>query len=177
MNLEKRERLMAIIAGAALAVMVGDHLILTPIARSWNERSERLADLHKRVVQGGSLLDRETVLRRRWADMRTNMLATEPSIAQGQVYNALYGWSQESGISITSVRPQVKQANDDSLTLECRADAFGSLSSLTHFLYLIEKDKLGVKIDSLDLTPRDKQADQLNLVVQISGPMLPPPRS
>jgi hypothetical protein len=177
MNLENRQRVLGLFAGVAFALLVGDHFILTPLLTSWKERSARLVDLRKRVVEGTGLIEREGTLRRRWSDMQTNMLTGETSVAQSQVLKAFYSWVDASGVSVTSIRPEVKQAEDGSLTLECRADAIGTLANLTQFMYLIEKDAMGVKIDALDLTPRDKQANEVNLVLQISGPMLPSPRS
>ena len=58
------------------------------------------------------------------------------------------------------------------MTLECRADASGSLSALTRFLYEIEKDPLALRIDSLEITARDNTGQQLSLNLQVSGLLL-----
>jgi len=43
------------------------------------------------------------------------------------VLRAFDRWSQDSRISISSIKPQWKQAADDYMTYECRADAFESM--------------------------------------------------
>ena len=61
------------------------------------------------------------------------------------------------------------------MTLECRIDAVGSMSTLTRFLYEVEKDPLALKVDSMDITARDNDGQQLALALQISGLLLNPP--
>lgn len=177
MNVSNRQRLLGIVAIAALSVFVGDRMILSPLIKGWSARSARIADLRKRISQGVVLVEREAAIRDRWAAMKTNALSREISIAEGQVLKAFDRWSQESGVSISSIRPQWKRGSDDAMTLECRADAFGELTHLTRFLYLVEKDSLGVKVDSIEFSARDKEARQLNLILQVSGLMLQPPGS
>lgn len=174
MNGLNRQRLLGIVAAGALALLLGDRLIREPLVQSWKARSVRLADLRQRVAKGTTLLDREATLRNRWEGMRTNALPREISAAEGQVLKAFDRWSQESGVSIGGLRPQWKRAADDQLTLECRADVFGNLSSLARFLYLLDRDPLGIRVETVELTTRDNQGQQLNLVLQVSGLMQPP---
>jgi hypothetical protein len=152
-------------------------MVLTPLVKSWKARTTRIADLRKSVTQGKTLVDRDQSIRSRWTQMRTNTLSTEISVAESQMLNAFDRWSRESGVVVTQIRPQWKRATDEYNTLECRADLSGSLSSLTRFLYLMERDSLAVKLDSIELTTRDNSGQQINLGLQISGLQLAPPRS
>ena len=61
------------------------------------------------------------------------------------------------------------------MTLECRIDALGSMPALTRFLYEVEKDPLALKVESMDITARDNDGQQLSLALQISGLLLNPP--
>ena len=58
------------------------------------------------------------------------------------------------------------------MTLECRADAFGSIQSLARFLYELERDPLALKVDELEITARDSEGQQLSLSVRFSGLLL-----
>lgn len=177
MNVRNREQWLGLVGAAMLAILLGDRLVLTPLTRTWKARAERIADLRRSVEQGIVLLDREKDIRERWQKMRTNTLSAEISVAESQVLKAFDGWSQDSGVSISSIRPQWKRGGDDSMNLECRADVSGSLSSLTRFLYLAERDPLALKVDAIELTTRDNQAQQLTLGMQVSGLVITPPRS
>ncbi len=174
MNLSKRQQLLGILAIAVLVIWAGDRLVLTPLMKLWNERATRIAELKKSVTQGSLLLDRDKSIRARWESMRTNTLSDEVSEAEDQVFRAFERWSQDSRIGVTSIKPQWKHTADDFTTLECRVDAFGSLPSLTRFLYEIEKDPLGLKVELVEVTTRDNRGDQLTLVLQVSGLQLNP---
>ena len=58
-------------------------------------------------------------------------------------------------------KPQWRRDSDDYMTFECRIDAVGSMSTLTRFLYEVEKDPLALKVDSMDITARDNESRSL----------------
>jgi len=174
MNINKRQQLLAIAAIAVVAVWASDKLIFTPLAGLWKERSVQIADLKKSVSQGSLLQDRKSSIRGRWSMMRTNALAAEPAAAESQVLRSFDRWSQASRVSVTSIKPQWKRNADDYMTLECRVDAFGSLSSITRFLYDLEKDPLALKVDAVEISARDNDGQQLSLALQVSGLSLTP---
>ena len=174
MKIENRQRVLAVIAIAAVALLASDRLIVAPLTRSWKARADRIAELKESVKQGAMLLEREQTIRNRWENMRTNTLPNDVSAAENEVLKAFDRWSQESRISIASIKPQWKQAADDYMTYECRADAFGSLQAITQFLYEIEKDPLALKIESVEINARDNNGQQLSLGLQVSGLRLNP---
>ena len=93
---------------------------------------------------------------------------------ESQMMKAFERWSKSASVSVSSIRPQWKEAQEDYKMLECRADVGGSLSAIGHFLYQIERDPLGVKVDSMELTTRNNDGSQLALVIQVSGLLLNP---
>ena len=174
MNINKRQQLLAILAIAVVAIWAGDKLAFTPLTKLWKQRVTQIADLRKSVNQGTQLLERKNGIRNRWDLMRTNTLPAENSVAENQVLRAFDRWSQDSRISITSIKPQWKHNADDYVTLECRVDAFGSLATLTRFLYDVEKDPLALRVEAVEITSRDNDGQQLSLALQVSGLSLTP---
>lgn len=172
LNPQNRQRLLILLAAAVIGVWAADRLVLTPLLASWRERAGKIADLRKSVAQGEQLLERDRVIRERWDSMRTNTLPSTASQAEGRVLGAFDRWSQDSRVSITSIKPQWKREAEDHLLLECRVDAAGSLATLTRFLYEIERDPLALKIDGLELTSGDATGAQLTLGLQVSGLVL-----
>ena len=180
MNLNKQQRVLAVVAIAMVALFMADKLVFTPLTATWKARSERIAKLKEQVRDGTETLKQERALREQWDTMRTNTLAygldnAKPE-AESQMLKAFERWSQAGGVSVSSIRPQWKEAEDDYKTLECRADVAGSLQAITRFLFQIERDPLGVKVDSLELTARNTEGSQLALVIQVSGLLLNPPK-
>ena len=172
MNINNRQQLLAIVAIAAIALWIGDKVVFSPLTALWKDRVKQIGDLRKSVNQGSLLLDRERSIRSRWASMRTNTLPTETSAAENLVLKSFDRWSQDSRISVTSIKPQWKHNADEYMTLECRVDAFGNLSALTRFLYDVEKDPLALKVDAVEITTRDNDGQQLSLALQVSGLLL-----
>lgn len=168
----KRQQLLTILAAAAIAFWAGDKLIVSRLTKSWKARAGRIAELRKSVNQGLQLLERQETIRTRWESFRTNTLPTKASVAQSKVLKDFDRWSQESGISIASIKPQWKEA-DDYLTLECHVDAFGTLPTLAKFLYNVEKDPLALKVEAVEITTRSNDGQQLALALQVSGLLLP----
>ena len=174
MQTNNRQQLLTLVALTALVLLVGDRFILTPLVKSWNERSARIIELRKNVSKGAQILDREPTVRTRWKEMSTNTLASDNSEAEDQVFKAFDRWAQESRISISSIKPQWKHNSEDYLTLECRVDAAGNLAALTRFLYNIERDALALKVDAVEITSRDNNGSQLALGLLVSGLVLTP---
>lgn len=175
MNLTRRPQILALVAGAAVALLAADRLVFTPLVQSWKTRTQRLAQLKQNVIQGRALLERESALRARWDAMRTNTLPTDVSAAENRVLTGFDRWSRDSRVTITSIRPQWKRGASDFATLECRVEAAGNLAALTRFLYELERDPLALKVEALELTARDDNGEQLTLGLQVSGLLLNPP--
>jgi len=172
MNIKNRQQVLAVVAIAAVAILAGDKFVLSPLTQSWKERNDKIAELRKSVNQNSQLVFREQIIRSRWEHMKTNMLPSNPSVAENEVFRAFERWSQSSRISVTAIKPQWKRVADDYMTLECRADAFGSMQALTRFLYEVEKDPLPLKVEAVEITTRDNDGQQLSLGLQVSGVML-----
>ncbi len=175
MNLANRQQFLGILAIVAVVLLAGDRLLFTPLWQSWKTRSKEIAQLKQAVEQGTRLIQRDQAIRAQWERMRTNTLSGEQSIAEGEVLRALGRWEQESRISISSVGTRMRQNADDYATLECHLDGAGSLAALTRFLYEIERDPLGLKLDSVELVTQDERGSSLTLGLQLSGLELNPP--
>ncbi len=179
MNNKSREQLLAILAVTAVLLMVGDKFILQPLTTSWAARNKRIADLEKQVAEGAGKLDRERAVRDRWTGMRATALTNNVSAAESQALRAFERWGRDANVTVSGLKPAWKRANDreEHQTLECRADATGSLSSLARFLYQIEKDPLAMKVDVVELTTRDIEGRNLTLSLQLSGLVLTPKKN
>ena len=176
MNHKNREQLLAGLAITAVLLLVGDSFVLKPLTASWKARTARIADLEKKVAEGTKKLERDRAVRDKWNSMRDNALTNDTSAAESQALRAFERWSRDANVTISGLKPQWKRSNstEDYQTLECRADATGSLASLARFLYQVEKDPLAMKVDVVDLTARDVEGRNLTLALQLSGLVLTP---
>lgn len=171
-DFKNRQQLLTALALGFVGLWAAESLLLTPLARSWLSRNGKIANLRKQIREGELLVHREQGIRDRWHQMQTNTLPAEVSAAESLVLGAFDGWSQESRVSILSIKPQWKRNEDDYMVLECRVDAAGSLSTITRFLYEIEHDPLALKVNSVELSSRDTTGSPLTLGLQVSGLVL-----
>ncbi len=169
MEIKNRQKMLVIAAALGVGFLLGDKLVITPLTEGWQARSKQIAELTKQVNQGSLLVSRDAVIRERWDHMRTNTLPADVSFAENDVLTAFERWSKASGISISSIKPQWKQAGEDFVTLECRADGFGNIGAVTRFLHEVEKDPLALRVEAVEISSRDNDGQQLAIGLQVSG--------
>jgi hypothetical protein len=174
MQIKNRQQMLAVLAITAIALFACNLLVIVPLTNSWKARAAQVVQLQQQVEEGKKLLRREPGIRSHWEQMRTNTLPNNTSLAEQQVLKAFDTWTQESRVSVTSITPQWKRSAEDFMTLDCRVEASGSLATLSRFLFDIEKDAMALKVESVELTARDKDGQQLSLGLQISGLTLNP---
>jgi hypothetical protein len=174
MTVRSRQHWLALVTVATVALYAADQLVLTPLIAGWDSRARRLRELSQSITQGDQLLQRQQTIRARWERMRAQALPAQASAAEDLLLKAFDRWSQVSGASFASIRPQLKAAEPGFTLLECRADASGSLANLARFLYELENDPLALKVDSLEMTANDNNGELIGLTLQVSGLILNP---
>jgi Tfp pilus assembly protein PilO len=174
-EIKNRQKMLLFAAAAGLFLLVADSLILSPLTASWQARSKRIAELKKSVADGSLLIKRKEAILGRWDRMRTNTLPSNVSLAEGELLKAVNRWAQDSGITLVSLKPQWKESGEDYITLECRADASGDIRTVSRFLYDLEKEPMGLKVETVEISARDNEGQQLSLGLQLSGLLLNSP--
>jgi len=169
MKIENRQQFLIVLTIAAAALFVADRLVFEPLGHLWSARSAQIKQLRDQVHDGKLLVQREAGIRSRWNDMRANALTNNTAQAEQQVLAALDNWSRGSGAEVTSIMPQWKNDSTNYMTLNCRVEAAGAMSTLSQFIYNIEKGPMAVKLDSVELNARDSSGQQLTLGMEING--------
>ena len=174
MKIETRQQFLVVLTIAVAALFVGERLIYEPLANWWSVRSQHIAALRKQVSDGKLLLQREQAIRSRWAQMRTNTLPADTSLAEQQVLKAFDNWSQDSRVTLTGITPQWNDDATNYLTVDWRVEAAGDLTALTRFLYDIEAGSMALKLESVNISARDDTGQQFTIGLQINGLALRP---
>lgn len=170
MKINNRQKWLGIAALLIVTIFAADRMIFTPLMERWKARSDALAQLRKSIEQGTMLIQREKITRDRWNEMRKATLPVNASQAEREMLNAFEKWSADSQVSISSIRPQWKKgATDDYSVLECRVDAAGSLPVIAKFLYNIESSPMAVKMETVEITARDNNGEQIALGLLVSA--------
>lgn len=174
METKNRQKMLFILVGVAAVLYIGDTFIAEPLMASWKERSARIDELNEKIQKGKLMLSGAQSIRGNWDEKRTNALPSDQSAAEAQLFKSFDRWERSSGISRVSIKPQWKDSDTNYNTLECRADYTGSIDRVKRFLYEVEKDPTGLKIENVEISSRDDNGRQLSLGLQVSGLQLNP---
>jgi Tfp pilus assembly protein PilO len=172
METKNREKLLLIATGACAVLYLLNLLVISPLIGAWNRRSDEITQLRKEIADGTRLEQRGSWIQSRWDSMRTNALESNPTTAERQMFTAFDRWVSASGVTENSFRPQLQESDTNYSTIDCRADVSGSYENIVGFLKAMDKDPLGVKVSSFELTKRDDNARQLTLGLTLSGLVL-----
>ena len=177
METKNRQKVLLIVVAAGILLWLCDSFAFEPLIASWHARADRIVKLRQQVDDGNRMLSREASLNGRWDEMRSNSLPTDVSLAEAQMLKAFDRWERASGITRVSIKPQWK-SEDQYMTVEWRADYSGDLTRIKSFLYQIEKDPMGLKLDTVEISSHDDNGQTLTLGLQVSALRLgAPPES
>ncbi len=169
MKIENRQQFLVALTIAAAALFVAVNFIITPLAGFWSARQTEIRTLRAQVSDGNQLVRREAFVRDSWAEMQTNALPANTSLAEQQLFKAVDDWSRSSGAEVTSLMPQWKNDDTNYMTLNCRVETSGDLGALSRFLYDVERGPVALRLDSLEITERDKDGQELTMSAEING--------
>jgi hypothetical protein len=174
MENKDRQKILIIIAVVVVGLLVGDTVIYGPLVASWGARQKKIAELQDAVREDKALLRQKPRIMDRWQHMQDNSLTNDQSQATSALLKAIDRWSQNSGVAVENIAPQVREDRDENsdtmiTTIECRADASGSMNSLLSFLRAINSEKMGIKLDNVELNAKDNNGQQLTMGLTISA--------
>jgi Tfp pilus assembly protein PilO len=172
MAFNHRERLLVVLAIACIVLLGGDRLVLSPLVKAWKARASRIVELEGSLAKGKILVTREKDLQKRWSDMRERSLPTVLPDAENQVLSSVNSWSQESGLSVTALKPRWTQEEKDHRKVEFRLSGTGDIRSVAQFLYELEAASLPIRIESVEIASRDNQGRSLSLEMVFTGLVL-----
>lgn len=173
MKIDNRQQFLVILTVAALGLLLANSVIITPLGHFWTNRANRIKSLNDKIKEGNALIAQEKELSGRWADITNHVLPDNPSLAEQTMVGEIVSWSQNTGVDLPSVAPQVKNDSTNYMTINCRVEANGTMSQLSRFLYEIEQRK-AYKLDSVELSAHDSTGQQLTLGLQVNGLALLP---
>jgi Tfp pilus assembly protein PilO len=168
-KVKNRQDFLVVLTIAAVGLFVGVNFIFTPLQNWWSDRQKQVHDLRDKIKYGNTMIRRDQAIRSHWKDMQDNALPPNMSQAEQRFLNAMEGWSRDSGAEITSIMPQWKIDSTNYMTLNCRVETGGDLSTLSRFINDVEKGPLAVRLDSVELSSHDNNGQQMTLGVEING--------
>jgi len=177
--MKRRERLLAILAVAVLALVVADRLVLGPVTTLWKGLNQRLAVRRAELTAARELVSRSEDLRARYQALATSV-EEEAGTRESTFLAFLHTAAGSAGLEIVSERPArawhggrgpgtLRYAETTvSLTFTC------SMEALVRFLYELEVGQEPVRVRQLRVTSLDPAGRALEVSVRLSTVVLPP---
>lgn len=169
MVLSKRERYVVVATLISLTILLFDRVILGQIqqrrAAREMERRRILGELERARVT----FARKKQLMQRWQQMLDAGMRFGPAQAESHILHAIRNWSQESGLSLSSLRPERAAQKGDLREITFQASATGRLNAVVGFLSRLESSPIPIKVVELQLGTRKEGTDDLSLQLRISA--------
>ena len=174
MNLSHRERIIAIAAVAAFAVLVLDYSVLTPVLGSRERLQVEGERLAAQTEQALSLFQRSKVIARRRREMAEKGLKEAPGEAESQALHAVRDWAEQTGLSLSSVKPEYVAGDGGVRQIAFRAAGTGTMRAVARFLWQMESADLPLRVHDVQLGSRTEGRDDLSLQLHFSTLYTPP---
>ncbi len=169
MDTQRREKILILASIFCISALAADKILLPPLINLWSARNLEITELGESLVKGKSLLGRETMMKSRWREMKNSALPQNITEAENLVLKAVDRWVQESRIQGTSFKFQWRDNEENYSLLECRASYVGTMKSIVRFLYELEVDPLALKLEEVELSPRDESGKSVLLIIRFTG--------
>jgi hypothetical protein len=168
-NLPDRQRWLVIGAGAVVALFLLDKVLLTPLSNWWQDSTKEISRLQTAVTDGRNAIARANRTEKEWADMQANALPKNPGQAEQEIISALDRWATTNRLDAAYSGKWTQGKTDKYSLWECRIEAAGNLSALSHFLFEIERSPLALRVQSVEISSRDDTGSKLTMGLVVSG--------
>lgn len=173
MTFNTREKILITAALAVLGLLVLDWYALSPlldgraVARADRKLRQAEMDGARNVLQQRE--DQES----QWSTMQTGGLKQGRAEAEGQILRSLRDWAAETGVNISSLRPEYPVQQSDLSEIIVHAAGTGSMQSARGLLWRIETARIPVRVKMLQLGSRKDGTDDLSVHLRLSTLYLP----
>ena len=175
MILSKRERTAAIVAITAISALVLDRFLLTPLLDRRTQVHDQLRLLtDNELTPALTLLNNNRRMTPRWKEMVAAGIKSDASAAESQVLNDVQRWAQDSGLTLSSLKPDRPEQEKQFQKITIRATGSTSMQSIARFLNRIQTSPKPLRISDIQITSHKEGTDDLALHVGVSTLYLVP---
>jgi hypothetical protein len=166
--LSKREKIIALVTVLVIGALIGDRYVLTPLMGKLNQWATRSQELQAELDEIQTLFKRRALMERKWRQMAGDGL-TMGVESESRVLHALDRWSQDAGITLTSVKPlQSTQVKDTLHEKTFTVAGVGPLRATAEFIWQIEQATLPLRIRNLQMGSANESGSEMSLQLSIS---------
>lgn len=173
MILSKRERLIIVLAASALAAVVLYYYVATPLLDYRDALEVQKQKAQTEMDRATALLAHKRQIDPKWREMIAAGLKRDPTEAESQILHGVQDWSKETGLKLTSLKPERMTEKKTLQEITFQAVGTGSMNAVSKFLWRIETAKAPLRVKELQLGARKEGTDDLTLSLRLSTLYMP----
>jgi len=174
MILSKRERYIVIGTVVVVGILGLDRFFLTPLIDRRQETEANIRLEMGKMEKATGLLTNRSRVNRKWTEMSGVTLKSDGATAESQIIRVVNEWAQDSGLNISSVKPERAEKEKQFMKITFRANATGNMAAISRFMWRLQTSKVPVRVTDISITTRRDGVDDLSLDLGISTVYLPP---
>jgi hypothetical protein len=174
MALSKREHYIVVATITVIAALMLDRVAATPLL----ERRARANAAEQKTINGleraSLLFGRARRMNREWQGMLAHSIRGDVGQAESAVLHTLRDWSEDSGLALSSLKPERMPQEGPLSQVTIHAVGGGTMRSVARFLWLVETAELPLKVEEVQLhSRREGAADDLSFQMRLSALYVP----
>jgi Tfp pilus assembly protein PilO len=157
-----------VVAALAVVAFVVNSYVITPLTKSHAELEAEQQRLGQEFERATHMLRRQRLMARELRDMTANGLTRDPLDAESRLLHAIRDWAEETGLSVSSVKPERGKDDTEIGRIDVLVSGTGSMQAVARFLWKAENARLPLRINDLQLGSRKDGMDDLSLQLRLS---------
>ncbi len=166
--LSKRERIIAVLAIAAVGFLVLNKFLITPVADRLDRIETRKQELLVELNEAQNLFGRRRLLEKEWKMLLAEGLRNEVE-AESTIARAIDGWSREAMLTLSSVKPDRAAGNKGLTEITFVIAGTGTLEAVAQFLWRLETAPLPIKVRDMQLGSSNESGQSMSVQLRLSA--------
>jgi type II secretory pathway component PulM len=175
-SLTKRERNLAIGAGATVGALILYFFIISPLEQAWSDVENGQRTVLQQRNDAQLVFDKRDHLQKVWDKLHKAGLQSDASLAESQAENAISRIADQAGVNDVSLKTDSAGTEGSFQVTGLSMQGKGSMRQISQMIYLLESAPTPLRIISLQISPQQKEGtDDLSVQVGLSTICLVPP--
>lgn len=166
--LSKRERIIAIVAIAAVGFLALNKFLIGPVADKLQQLETQKQQLQVDLNEAQNLFQRRRMLEKEWKILLAEGLRNEVE-AESRIARAIDGWSRESSLTLSSVKPDRTAADKGLTEITFVVAGTGTLEAVARFLWQVETTPLPIKVKDMQLGSSNESGQSMSVQLRLSA--------
>ena len=174
MNLNERERKIAMAVVALLVAMLLYYFVFQPYADAREQVLKDQSDLREKLDHADSVFRRQVRLAKVWNELQQGGLNVDPAQADHQTLAALDQWAKATGFTLATYKPDKTSQEGTFDVVSLSASGTGSMPQVARMLAAIETAGIPLRVNDVTITPQKEGTDDLLVRLNLTALCQPP---